>query len=60
MANTRPERGDRSAAPMRRRPNRRRRKVCAFCVDKEHKFIDFKAVNRLFLHYTLTVGKVLL
>ena len=26
----------------RRRPMRRRKKVCAFCADKEHDVIDYK------------------
>ncbi|MBE5937573.1 MAG: 30S ribosomal protein S18 [Lachnospiraceae bacterium] len=47
MAFNKTEKGDRADAPMKRRPNRRRRKVCAFCVDKEHKDIDYKDVNKL-------------
>ena len=31
----------------RRRPMRRRKKVCAFCADKEHDVIDYKDVNKL-------------
>ena len=46
MAFNKTEKGDRADAPMKRRPNRRRRKVCAFCVDKEHKDIDYKDVNK--------------
>ena len=30
----------------RRRPMRRRKKVCAFCADKEHDVIDYKDVNK--------------
>ena len=37
--------GDREGA--RRRPTRRRKKVCAFCADKEHDVIDYKDVNKL-------------
>ncbi len=33
-------------APMRRRPIRRRRKVCVFCSE-ENAVIDYKDVNRL-------------
>ena len=47
MAYTKPEKGDRADAPMKRRPNRRRRKVCAFCVDKEHSFIDIRIQTNL-------------
>lgn len=57
MAYTKPEKGDR-ADSMRRRPNRRRKKVCAFCVDKEHKFIDYKDVNKL-KRYISERGKIL-
>ena len=38
------EKGD---APQRRRGPRRRRKVCAFCSDKEHDFIDYKDTEKL-------------
>ena len=37
--------GDNNAS--RRRPMRRRKKVCAFCADKEHDYIDYKDVNKL-------------
>lgn len=37
--------GDKEGA--RRRPARRRKKVCAFCADKEHDVIDYKDVNKL-------------
>ena len=33
---------DRGDSPMRRRGPRRRKKVCAFCSDKEHDYIDYK------------------
>ena len=31
----------------RRRGPRRRKKVCAFCADKNFKFIDYKDINKL-------------
>ncbi|MBQ8983827.1 MAG: 30S ribosomal protein S18 [Lachnospiraceae bacterium] len=37
---------ERPEAPMRRRPVRRRKKVCAFCADKSA-VIDYKDTNRL-------------
>lgn len=58
MAYTKPEKGDKADAPMRRRPNRRRRKVCAFCADKEHTTIDYKDVNKL-KRYISERGKIL-
>lgn len=58
MAYTKPEREGRNDAPMRRRPNRRRRKVCAFCADKEHTSIDYKDVNKL-KRYISERGKIL-
>ena len=39
--------GDKDGASSRRRPMRRRKKVCAFCADKEHDYIDYKDVNKL-------------
>lgn len=49
--------GDRSDMRMRRRPIRRRRKVCAFCED-EKLVIDFKDVNTL-KKYISERGKIL-
>ncbi len=49
--------GDRSDSPMRRRPGRRRKKVCAFCAD-ESAVIDYKDVNRL-RKYVSERGKIL-
>ena len=49
------ERGD---APARRRGPRRRKKVCAFCADKEHDFIDYKDVAKL-RRYMSERGKIL-
>lgn len=40
------EKSERPEAPMRRRPIRRRKKVCVFCTDK-NAVIDYKDVNRL-------------
>ena len=49
--------GDRGDMRMRRRPVRRRRKVCAFCEDK-NLVIDFKDVNTL-KKYISERGKIL-
>ena len=49
--------GDRGDMRMRRRPIRRRRKVCAFCEDK-NLVIDFKDVNTL-KKYISERGKIL-
>ena len=39
---------DRDGAPARRRGGmHRRKKVCVFCADKEHDYIDYKDVNKL-------------
>lgn len=48
--------GDNNAS--RRRPMRRRKKVCAFCGDKEHDYIDYKDVNKL-KRYVSERGKIL-
>ena len=45
------------AAPMRRRPVHRRRKVCSFCSD-ENQVIDYKDVN-LLKKYVSERGKIL-
>lgn len=42
----------------RRRPMRRRRKVCAFCEDKETDYIDYKDANKL-KRYVSERGKIL-
>lgn len=47
MAFNRQDKGDKGDAPMKRRMTRRRKKVCAFCADKNHKEIDYKDVNKL-------------
>ena len=51
------EKSDRSESPMRRRPMRRRKKVCAFCADK-NKVIEYKDVN-LLKRYVSERGKIL-
>lgn len=48
---------NRDAAPMKRRPMRRRRKVCVFCSDKKQG-IDYKDVN-LLRKYISERGKIL-
>ena len=50
--------GDKDGASSRRRPMRRREKVCAFCADKEHDYIDYKDVNKL-KRYVSERGKIL-
>ena len=45
------------AAPMRRRPMHRRKKVCVFCADKEQ-VIDYKDANTL-RKYISERGKIL-
>ena len=42
----------------RKRPIRRRRKVCVFCADKENNVIDYKDVNKL-KRYVSERGKIL-
>lgn len=51
------DRNDRSDS-MRRRSPRRRKKVCAFCADKEHDYIDYKDVAKL-KRYMSERGKIL-
>ena len=51
------EKSERPEAPMRRRPIRRRKKVCVFCADK-NAVIDYKDVNRL-KKFVSERGKVL-
>ena len=50
--------GNGSDSPMRRRGPRRRKKVCAFCSDKEHDYIDYKDEKRL-RKYISERGKIL-
>jgi small subunit ribosomal protein S18 len=51
------KKAERDAAPMRRRPARRRKKVCAFCAAKAEN-IDYKDVNTL-KRYISERGKIL-
>ena len=50
--------GSGSDSPSRRRGPRRRKKVCAFCFDKEHDYIDYKDSNKL-KRYMSERGKIL-
>ena len=51
------EKGDKMDGSMKRRPMRRRKKVCVFCGDKNNS-IDFKDVNKL-KRYVSERGKIL-
>ena len=51
------KKSDRSDSQMRRRPMRRRKKVCVFCADA-NKAIDYKDVN-LLKRYVSERGKIL-
>lgn len=55
MSNPREARG--TDAPMKKRINRRRKKVCVFCADK-NAVIDYKDVNKL-KRYVSERGKIL-
>ena len=57
MAYTKTEKSDRPDAPMKRRPIRRRKKVCAYCADK-NAVIDYKDANKL-KRYVSERGKIL-
>ncbi len=57
MPNMDKKTGDKADAQMRRRPMRRRKKVCIFCAD-ENKAIDYKDVN-LLKRYVSERGKIL-
>lgn len=48
---------ERSDGPMKRRGGRRRKKVCAYCADK-NAVIDYKDVNKL-KRYVSERGKIL-
>ncbi len=56
--NDRNDRNDKGDSPMKRRTNRRRKKVCVFCADKNHAGIDYKDVNKL-KRYVSERGKIL-
>ena len=57
MAEKKTEKMDRADAPMKRRPIRRRKKVCVFCADK-NSVIDYKDVIKL-KRYISERGKIL-
>ena len=57
MAYNKTEKSDRDDAPMKRKPIRRRKKVCVFCADK-NAVIDYKDVNKL-KRYISERGKIL-
>lgn len=57
MAEAKPNKPERSEAPIKRRAIRRRKKVCVFCAD-ENNLIDYKDVNKL-KKYVSERGKIL-
>ena len=57
MAYNKTEKSDRPDAPMKRRPIRRRKKVCVFCAEK-NAVIDYKDTNKL-KRYISERGKIL-
>ena len=57
MAYNKTEKSDRPDAPMKRRPIRRRKKVCVFCAEKNAE-IDYKDPNKL-QRYISERGKIL-
>ena len=57
MAYNKTEKSDRPDAPMKRRPIRRRKKVCVFCAEK-NAVIDYKYTNKL-KRYISERGKIL-
>ena len=57
MAYTKTEKSGSTDAPMKRRPIRRRKKVCVFCAEK-NAVIDYKDVAKL-KKYTSERGKIL-
>ncbi len=58
MAFNKTEKGDKSEAPMRKRVIRRRKKVCAFCANKENKGVDYKDTATL-KKFVSESGKIL-
>ncbi len=50
--------GDRESGNFRRKPARRRRKICEFCADKESDKVDYKDVAKL-KKYISERGKIL-
>ena len=57
MAYNKTEKSDRPDAPMKRRPIRRRKKVCVFCAEK-NAVIDYKDTAKL-KKYVSERGKIL-
>ena len=57
MAYNKTEKSDRPDAPMKRRPIRRRKKVCVFCAEK-NAVIDYTDTNKL-KRYISERGKIL-
>ncbi len=57
MPENRSNRGP-SDGSMKRRPMRRRKKVCVFCGDKNNSVIDYKDTNKL-KRYVSERGKIL-
>ena len=57
MAYNKTEKSDRPDAPMKRRPIRRRKKVCVFCAEK-NAVIDYQDTNKL-KRYISERGKIL-
>lgn len=57
MADAKPNKPERSEAPIKRRTIRRRKKICVFCAD-ENNLIDYKDVNKL-KKYVSERGKIL-
>ncbi len=49
---------DKDSGSFKRKPMRRKKKVCAFCADKEHDFVDYKDINKL-KRYVSERGKIL-
>lgn len=52
------DKGDKGDASMKRRMVRRRKKVCAFCAEKNYTGVDYKDVNKL-KRYVSERGKIL-
>lgn len=50
--------GDKESGNFRRKPSRRRRKICEFCADKENNGVDYKDVAKL-KKYVSERGKIL-
>lgn len=57
MSINKTDKAERSDAQLKRRPARRRKKVCVFCTD-ENAVIDYKDINKL-KRYVSERGKIL-